>query len=496
MLYTRMIMIMIVSLYTSRILLQALGVKDLGIYSIIAGVIVLFGFIQNVTTLATQRFLSLGLGKDDIAWTNKAFNTSIIVHIVIALIIFFLGETIGLWFVNTKLSIPVERINDIAWVFQFSLLSLIVQILQTPFIAAIIACEKMEVYAKIGVLDAFQRWFIVFILTSFAFEDKLRTYAVLVLIGYFFIFFCYFIFSVRKFAICRLTMRADRTILKEMFSFSSWTLMGSMSVVALSQGIAILVNIFFGVIANASLGLSDQVLAAINRVTGNFQTAFNPQIIKSYASDNKTYLRTLILQSSKLSFCLVLLAVSPIFADTHFILSLWLGHVPDYLVTLVRVVVFYVLIDCLSGPFVTVIYAAGKLKRYQLTITLIILFNLLLAYVLVYLKMPLYVIVMARVSSVFLLFLYRVLMVGKLIAFDVKYYLFNVSFKLLMVGGGSILFISYISKSLPEDILGLCYLLVVSSCTILLLFYMIVFSVEEKTFCKMKVKGFYKKLSS
>ncbi|HBR2890237.1 TPA: hypothetical protein L9Q88_004985, partial [Klebsiella pneumoniae] len=182
---------MFVSLYTSRILLQALGVTDLGVYSIIAGIIILFGFIQNVTTLATQRFLSIGLGKEDLDWTNKAFNTSIIVHLAIAIIILLIGESVGLWFVKNKLSIPTARINDVSWVFQFSLVALIIQIIQTPYIAAIIACEKMEVYAKIGIIDAFQRWFIVFLLSSIEFDDKLKTYPVLVLLGYICVFLCY-----------------------------------------------------------------------------------------------------------------------------------------------------------------------------------------------------------------------------------------------------------------------------------------------------------------
>ena len=170
MLYMRMIVIMVVSLYTSRVLLEALGVEDLGIYSIIAGVIILFGFIQNVTTLGTQRFLSVGLGKGDYIWTNKAFNTSIIVHVIISLIILTLGETIGVWFVNSQLNIPESRINDINWVFQFSLFALIVQLLQTPYTAAMIACERMELYARIGIADAFQRWFVVFLLTQFEFS--------------------------------------------------------------------------------------------------------------------------------------------------------------------------------------------------------------------------------------------------------------------------------------------------------------------------------------
>lgn len=494
MLYSRMIMIMIVSLYTSRILLQALGVKDLGIYSIIAGVIVLFGFIQNVTTLATQRFLSMGLGRNDYVWTNRAFNTSVVVHFGIAIIILFLGETIGLWFVNSHLSIPSDRVKDVAWIFHFSLLALSVQILQTPFIASIIACERMEVYAKIGVLDAFQRWFIVFLLGAFSFNDNLKAYAVLVLCGYLFIFLCYFLFCIIKFEICKMDLKVDKKILIEMFSFSGWTLLGSISVVALSQGIAILVNIFFGVVANASLGLSDQVLAAINRVTGNFQTAFNPQIIKSYAAGDLSYLNKLLTQASKLSFGLVLLAVVPLFTDTHFILSIWLNTVPEYLVSLVKIVVLYVLIDCLSGPFVTVIYAVGKLKRYQITISCIILLNLLFAVVLVYSRLPLYVVVFARVSSTLLLLFYRMKIVSGVIDYDIRGYILNVLIKLFIVATVSFISVYWIDIFLPETYIGLLALTLLSSLFVLILFYFFVLSKDEKNFCNQKGKKIYNKI--
>ena len=269
--------------------------------------------------------------------------------------------------------------------------------------------------------------------------------------------------------------------------------MGSMSVVALSQGIAILVNIFFGVVANASLGLSDQVLAAINRVTGNFQTAFNPQIIKSYASGDFVYLKKLIEQSSKLSFALVLLAVVPLFVDTKFILSVWLDSVPEYLVSLVRVVTLYVLIDCISGPFVTVIYAVGKLKCYQITISIIILLNLAVAFLLVYSELPLYVVVMARVSSTVLLLAYRLNMLGGLIDFDIKNYVLKTLSKLVFVSFLSVSLIYLANILLPNDFIGLFGLLFISSCTIIFLFYLIVFSGDEKMFCRNKIRFLYNK---
>ncbi|ROR98352.1 O-antigen/teichoic acid export membrane protein [Raoultella terrigena] len=496
MLYSRMIIIMVVSLYTSRILLEALGVVDLGIYSIIAGVIILFGFIQNVTTLGTQRFLSVGLGKEDYEWTNKAFNTSIIVHIIISLIVLALGETIGVWFVNTQLNIPETRIDDINWIFQFSLLALVVQLLQTPYTAAMIACEKMELYARIGIIDAFQRWFIVFLLIQFDFVDKLKVYSVFVFLGFAFVFFCYFICSIRNFDICRLNLKIDFRILSEMFSFSGWTLLGSLSVVSLSQGIAILVNLVSGVVANASLGLSEQVLMAINRLTGNFQTAFNPQIIKSYVSGNISYLHQLLSQSSKLSFFLVLLAVTPLYVDTYYILSLWLGTVPEYLVSLVRVVSIYILIDCLSGPFVTVIYAVGNLKRYQLTISLVMLVNLALAAILVYINAPLYMVLLSRVSCVFILLMYRFLIVGRLIDFKLFSYFKEVILRLIVVGVISFCIVFFVHEYLRADFIGLLYLVALSTLVITFLFYFLAFTTNEREFCKGKVKFIWKKFLS
>ncbi len=483
-----MIVIMVVSLYTSRVLLEALGVEDLGIYSIIAGVIILFGFIQNVTTLGTQRFLSVGLGKGDYIWTNKAFNTSIIVHVIISLIILTLGETIGVWFVNSQLNIPESRIDDINWVFQFSLFALIVQLLQTPYTAAMIACERMELYARIGIADAFQRWFVVFLLTQFEFSDKLKVYSVFVFLGFILIFLFYFICSVKKFKICRLNLKIDVNILAEMFSFSGWTLLGSLSVVSLSQGIAILVNIVSGVVANASLGLAEQVLMAINRLTGNFQTAFNPQIIKSYVSGDTSYLHKLLSQSSKLSFILVLLAVTPLFIDTHYILSMWLGTVPEYLVSLVRVVSIYILIDCLSGPFVTVIYAVGNLKRYQLTISFVMIINLILAALLVYIQAPLYMILMSRVSCVLLLLIYRFLIVGRLINFGLLNYFNTVILRLIIVGSATFGIVFFIHEYLRNDFIGLVYLIMWSTVVIIILFYSIAFTNDERQFCNGKVK--------
>ncbi|MCL4639155.1 MAG: hypothetical protein M5Z89_09210, partial [Olivibacter sp.] len=311
---------------------------------------------------------------------------------------------------------------------------------------------------------------------------------------FFLVFLCYFLFSVRKFDICKLNLKINKEMLAEMFSFSGWTLLGSLSVVSLSQGIAILVNMVSGVVANASLGLSEQVLLAINRLTGNFQTAFNPQIIKSYVSGNTAYLHNLLSQSSKLSFALVLLAVTPLFVDTEFILGLWLGQVPDYLASLVKVICIYILIDCLSGPFVTVIYAVGNLRQYQLVISAIMIANLLFAAILVYINVPLYLVVMSRVSCVLILLMYRFWVVGRIINFGIKEYLLKTILRLVIVGCASIFLTSQINTILEKSIIGLLLLVMISSFIVIVLFFIVAFTGSERKFCKDKVRLVWHKI--
>jgi len=282
MLYGRMLLIMFVTFYTSRMVLKALGVYDFGLYSVVGSIIVLFSFIQNVSALATQRFLSVGLGRGDSEWTNKVFNTSILVHLIICGLILLFAETFGLWFLIHKLTVPENRVIEVFWVYQISIVSLLFQIMQTPFMAALIACEKMDLFAKIGIFDAFQRWLMVFVFTLFSFDNKIVSYALFLLMGYILVFLLYVFLCVSRLDLCKLNLRVkdNKLLFKEIFSFSGWSMIGSLSVVGLSQGIALLTYFFVGVVANGSIWLAEQILIAFNRIIGTLQTAINPQIIK------------------------------------------------------------------------------------------------------------------------------------------------------------------------------------------------------------------------
>nr|WP_218165822.1 hypothetical protein [Serratia proteamaculans] len=482
MLFGRMLLIMFVTFYTSRMVLGALGVYDFGLYSVVGSIIVLFSFIQNVSALATQRFLSVGLGRRDDEWTNNVFNTSIIVHLIICGLILFLAETVGLWFLLHKLKVPAERLNDIFWVYQISVISLLFQIMQTPFMASLIACEKMDLFAKIGIFDAFQRWLMVFLFIWIGFDNKIVSYALFLLVGYIFVFFVYVIICTSKITICKINIKLKENIslIKEILSFSSWSMIGSLSVVGLSQGTALLTYYFVGVVANGSIWLSEQVLIAFNRVIGTLQTAINPQIIKQYSIGNGKEVSSLISLSYKLTAFVILISAVPAFAEAEYITGLWLNQVPPYLVDLVKIVIIYILIDSLSGPYVTAIYAVGKLRNYQFFVSGIMIFSLLLTYILYYSGFSIYIAVSARILCAFCLLLFRVIYVSKAIGIEARTFIFFDFPKLASVACLSILLSNYINGLLIDGFVGLIILIFLNALFVLIMFFLIILSSQER----------------
>lgn len=484
MLYARMLLIMFVTFYTSRMVLKELGVYDFGLYSVVGSIIVLFSFIQNVSALATQRFLSVGLGKNDHAWTNKVFNTSILVHLTICAVILLIAETIGLWFLLYKMNIPTERVSDVFWVYQISILSLLFQIMQTPFMASLIALEKMDVFAKIGVFDAFQRWLMVFLFTLFYFDHKIVYYALFLLAGYFLVFLVYLVFCVKNIDICKLNpdFSNSKDLFKEIFSFSSWSMIGSLSVVGLSQGIALLTFFFVGVVANGSVWLAEQVMVAFNRIVGTLQTAFNPQIIKQFSINNNKEVSSLISLCCKISSCIVLISAVPVFVDADIIVKIWLSQVPPYLDGLVKLVVIYILIDSLSGPYITAIYAAGKLKKYQVTVSLIMMLSLVLSFFLYYLGFSIYVAYSSRLICSFLLLLYRVVFVSRIADMEYKKFLSLDFPRLILVAIVSILFGEFINRFLVDGLVGVICLIIINSLFVLVMFGALAINATERRF--------------
>ena len=379
-LYFRMFLTMIVTLYTSRIVLNVLGVEDFGIYNVVGGVVTMFTFINSAMAGATQRFLTFELGKQNLVKLHNVFCTSIGIHVLISLLIFILAETVGLWFMNTYMSIPPERMDAAYWVFQFSVFSAIVMIMSVPYNALIIAHEKMSAFAYISILEVLLKLAIVYVLLIVN-TDKLKLYAVLLFCIQLFIRLIYGRYCNKNFTESRYKLFYDKKLFVEMTSFATWSLFGNLSSVAFTQGVNILLNMFFGPIVNAARAVAVQVQSAVLSFVYNFQIALNPQITKNYATGDYKQLHLLIFASGRYSYYLLLLLSLPIVFETNYILTLWLGEVPEHTVNFLRLILCIMLVDALANPLITAASATGKIKIYQSVIGSILLMIVPISYI-------------------------------------------------------------------------------------------------------------------
>lgn len=361
-LYSRMFFSMAISLYTSRVVLQTLGVEDFGIYNVVGGVVVLFSFINASMGTATSRFLTFEIGKGEAENMRTIFSTAFYIHLVIAFILLILAETIGLWFLNNKLVIPESQLRAAQIVYQCSVISTIVSITQVPYNAMIIAYERMNVYAYVEILNVLLKLIIVLLLPVLPF-DKLITYGILILGVSLIIALVYRSYCYLKFAGSHLQWQIDKSIVKEMSTFFGWDLYGNMSVTARTQGVNMLLNIFFGAVLNASAGIATQVQGAVMMFSSNILTAFRPQIVKSYAEGNYQYMHSLISNGVKVSYILLLVISLPIINNIEYILYIWLGQVPEYAPQLCIWTLIFNLFAAMSSVVVSGIHATGKVIR-------------------------------------------------------------------------------------------------------------------------------------
>jgi O-antigen/teichoic acid export membrane protein len=395
-LYVRMFLSMAVSLYTSRVVLNVLGVQDFGIYNLVGGLVILFSFLNGAMSSTTQRYVNIGIASKMKSDVSRIFSVSINVHIIIAIIVAILSETVGLWFLNTKLNIPAGRMGAANIVYQFSVVSTIAGIMQVPYNAIILAYERLSFYAYLGIFETFAKFVAALLLSFVVVFDHLVLYGILLLIIGIAVNFIYYAYCKRKFSL-ETTYKNYRDIklFKELLSFSAWMLFGQLAVVGATQGLNILLNIFMGVVANAAMSIANQVAATVFLFVSNFQTAFRPQLIQTYAKHAYDQHKKLILNTSKYSFFLMALLSAPVLYFTKDILVLWLGEsLPLYLVEFVQVVIFISLIDSLSGPFWMSAQAIGSIKEYNIVLTVINLLVLPLAYLLLKLGYtPIYLLV-------------------------------------------------------------------------------------------------------
>lgn len=431
-LYFRMLFMMVVSLYTSRVILNALGVEDFGIYNVVGGVVSMFTVISGSLSAAISRFITYELGKGDQSKLNKIFSASVTIQLLLSLIIVVLIESVGVWFLNAKMTIPADRVTAANWVLQFSIITFVINLISVPYNAAIIAHERMSAFAYISILEAIGKLAIAFFI-MWSPIDKLIYYAILMCTVAVIVRLTYGHYCKKHFTECTYHFHWDKDILKQMFGFAGWNFIGASSVVFRDQGGNIILNIFFGPTVNAARGIANQVNTAITGFVQNFMTALNPQITKSYASGDGEYMMTLIFQGARLSFYMLLLLSLPVLINTHYILVIWLKIVPEHAVLFVRLILIFAMCESISNPLITAMLATGKIRNYQIVVGGLQLLNLPLSYICLKTGfVPESILVVAIIISLACLFA-RLYMLRGMIGLSSILYMKNVFLNVLVV---------------------------------------------------------------
>ena len=487
----RMLIVLVVNLYISRIVLDELGITDYGIYTLVAGFVTLFSFLNNSLVSSIQRFFSFELGKDNFLGLRNVFSMTVNIQVIIAVLTLIIAESIGVWFVNNYLSIPASKMEAANWVFQFSLLSLIINILSLPYSAMIIAFEKMNIYAWFGLGEVSLKLILVYLLAQYG-GDKLILYSFLILLSSLIVRIAYGLYS--KFSIkeTKYVFNWDSKLFFKILNYSGWNMWGTSAAVIVSQGTNILLNIFFGPSLNAARGIALQVQGSVISFASGFQTAINPQIVKSYSSNNISYMHKLVFQGAKYSFFILFTLTLPIMLETELLLSIWLKEVPNYAVIFTQLIITNALIDCISGSLMTAAQATGLIKTYITIVSSLLLLILPISYVFLKLNFdPTVTIFISIIISIICLFV-RLYIISSLIKLKIVDFIYNVIFRIIPVilftypvlFYTRTLFISEINRFLSVSIIG-----VIISCIFI---YFTGIEKNERLFIKSKLINFLK----
>ncbi len=430
MLYLRMAFVMAISLYLSRIVLKALGVVDYGIYNVIGGVIAFLGVFNSSMGAAAQRFMTFDLGRNDFESLKRSFSACLNLYIILSGIVLLLAETIGLWFINTKLNIPSDRTTAANFVYQFTIFTSITALLQNPFCASITAHERMDAFAWISIFDILARLGLSFLVLCST-QDHLIVYSGLIALEFLIVSIIYYAFCHRNFIECRFKIFFDKSLYKKLLSYSGWNLFGSSAGIIGGQGVNIMLNIFFGPAVNAARGISMQISGAVSQFFGNFYTAVRPQIVKYYADNDLQRMHGLILNSARFAYYLALIVIVPVYIELPYIINLWLGSTPDHLIIFARLTLICCLVDCLSNPLMSAALASDKIRNYQIVVAL----STFLAFPLSYLAIkvtdsptaPFIISIFISLLSMFL----RAHFVDKLVGLKIKKFITAVVLKVL-----------------------------------------------------------------
>ncbi len=484
MLYVRMLVLMLVGLYTSRVVLEALGVTDYGVYNVVGGVVAMFTIISGALNSSVQRFITFEMGKGDKAQLNKVYSTAVTIQIILGVIVVALAEPLGLWFINNEMTIDPDRIPAAQWVLHFSLLAFVINLMSVPQMASITAHERMSAYAWIGILDATLRLGTALLVAQSS-GDRLIYYSALMAVTVILVRLAYGIYCRVNFVECRYRPVFSRPLIREMFSFAGWNFVGVASGVLRDQGGNILVNLFTGPAVNAARGVAVQLNGAVQSFVTNFMTAVNPQITKSYAAGDHSYTFALVRKASMMSFYLLLMLVLPLILNTEVVLGIWLKGVPAHAAVFVQLFLIFALSESLSNPMITAMLATGRIRNYQLVVGGIQLLNIPVSYIfLKYGAVPEVTVMVAIALSQVCLWA-RLIMLGRETGFSVRAFIREVYAKCLFVVlplAASMPVLYELVK--PEGICGAIYSVAICLCWAGLVIYIIGVGTDEKNMLK------------
>ncbi len=488
MLYLRMLFGMLVSLYTSRVILQTLGVEDYGVYNVVGGVVAMFSLVSSSLSSSVSRFLTFELGKGNLDGMRRIFATSLSIHLVLSVFVVLLAETVGIWFLNTHMTIPPARLHAANWVFHASVFTFVINLLSVPFNASIISHERMSAFARIGILDILLRLAIVlFVAYSGLGLDRLILYAMLLAGEGCFMQAVYWTYCRRNFAECRLSLYFDPRYWKAMSSFAGWNFIGCAARLLKDQGVNILLNLFIGPVINAARGIAGTVNNVLTSFSNNFMTALNPQITKSYAAGEHDYMFSLVERGSRFSYYILLILALPILLETEFVLQLWLKSYPAHTVGFVRLILLVSMCDILSNTLITLQSATGRIRNYQLAVGGVLLLNFPLSYLCLKLGFPPEsTLVVALTVSVCCLLL-RLYFLRAITGLSVRRYLYRVCANVVSVTLAAAVIPSLVRMEMSDGFVRFVSVCMITVCCTLLSIYFVGCTSNERLFFKEKM---------
>ncbi len=452
-LYARTLITLMVNLYTSRVVLQVLGVSDYGVYNVVGGIVTILSFLSSALTAASQRFISFELGKGNKDRLRTVFCTSVTIHALLAVIVFVFAETAGLWFLNNRMNIEAGRMLAANWVYQCSILSFMLLVVSVPYNACIVAHEYMSVYAYVNILEVVLKLVVVYVLLVTG-MDKLIAYALLMVGVSFMINTVYTVYCRRHFEECRYKFEFDKPLFKEMFAFSGWSFVGNMGFSLKDPAMNIILNLFFGTVVNAAKGVANQVNGVISQFSGNFIMALNPQITKQYAGGNVEESRSLVYSGCRYAFYLFAIVAVPVYVNIDYLLGIWLVEVPEYTSAFLRLTLLAAMINSMVSPITTAIQATGNIKLFQIAICVLMLSELPIGYVMLVLGAGPYAVMYPTVAIAFIALFVRFIILHRQVSgYSLRHFAVVIVGKNLLIGAVCLMVGQMFREMLDESFL-------------------------------------------